>query len=65
MRPSKQLSLCLALAAGLAGCESTRLPSGADTGPRPALVEPVKAVVPTFHIAPAARGQRTLAVDRL
>jgi glucose/arabinose dehydrogenase len=58
MRPAarprlKLLLLGLGLATALSGCESTRLPRGADTGPRPTLAEPVKSVVPTFHIAPA------------
>lgn len=43
-------SLLLALA--LAGCgETTRLPDGADVGPRPTLVEPVHTLVPTAHVA--------------
>ena len=44
----------LLLLAALAGCgESTRLPTGADVGPRPTLAEPVRTVVPTAHVAAA------------
>jgi glucose/arabinose dehydrogenase len=46
------------LAAALCGCaERTRLPAGADVGPRPTLVEPVRTLVPTAHIATAQRWQ--------
>jgi glucose/arabinose dehydrogenase len=48
------LLLSLALTAGLSGCgDSTRLPPGADVGPHPTLVEPVKSLVPTAHVADA------------
>lgn len=49
------MSTGLLLAAGLlTGCsESARLPAGADTGPRPTLVEPVKRLIPTAHVANA------------
>jgi glucose/arabinose dehydrogenase len=52
LRPA--LVAALAAAAALCGCgESARLPSGADVGPHPTLVEPVKRVLPTTHIAPS------------
>ena len=42
-------------AAVLAGCsETTLLPPGADQGPRPTLVAPVRSLIPTVHVAPAA-----------
>ena len=48
------LFAALTVAATLCGCgESTRLPTGADVGPRPTLVEPVQTVLPTANIAPA------------
>jgi len=44
----------LPVAAVLVGCgESTRLPSGADVGPHPTLVEPVSTLLPTTHVADA------------
>jgi glucose/arabinose dehydrogenase len=42
--------LALAL---LAGCDSTRLRAGADTGPTPQLPAPSASLVPTVNIAPA------------
>lgn len=45
--------------------EQSRLPDSSDVGPRPRLVEPVKTLVPTVNIAPAApwpEGQMPTAV---
>lgn len=54
MNATPSSTTLLLAAALLAGCsESARLPSGADTGPRPTLVEPVKRLIPTAHVAPA------------
>ena len=37
-----------------AGCgETSRLPPGADVGPRPTLAQPERTLLPTLHIAPA------------
>lgn len=45
------LALPLAL---LAGCgETSRLPNNADVGPRPALAEPVRTLIPTVNVAEA------------
>jgi len=42
------------LVLALCACgEYSRLPSGADTGPRPQLTEPVSTLLPTFNVAPA------------
>jgi hypothetical protein len=44
----------LSMAVSMTACgETARLPQNADVGPRPTLVEPVKTVVPTAHVAPA------------
>ncbi len=52
--PTPAALLALALTAGLGGCgETSRLPGDADTGPHPTLVEPVKTVIPTAHVATA------------
>jgi glucose/arabinose dehydrogenase len=43
-----------AAAAALAGCaETAKLPPGADMGPNPRLVAPVRSLVPTVHVADA------------
>ncbi|HVV64585.1 MAG TPA: hypothetical protein VHC42_03895, partial [Rhizomicrobium sp.] len=48
------LALAGAVAFGLIGCgERARLPASAGYGPKPALPEPVKTLVPTIDIAPA------------
>ena len=56
-------------AAALTACgESTRLPSNADVGQTPTLVAPVKTLLPTVNIAPAApwpAGQTPLAAPGL
>jgi glucose/arabinose dehydrogenase len=62
-------ALALAGMACLGACgEVTRLPAAADTGPRPQLVEPVHALLPTVNIAPAvgwAPGQQPEAAPGL
>ena len=53
-RRSPGLPALAVLALALAACgESTRLPAGADVGPRPALAEPVRTLIPTAHVAEA------------
>lgn len=49
-----KFALAGAVAFGLIGCgERARLPASAGYGPKPALPEPVKTLVPTIDIAPA------------
>ena len=52
MRPQHLPVLCACLALVACG-EMSRLPSGADTGPDPALPEPNSTLIPTVKIAPA------------
>jgi glucose/arabinose dehydrogenase len=48
----KRRLISLLTLATLAGCgETARLPSQADIGPHPTLVEPVHTVIPTAHVA--------------
>jgi glucose/arabinose dehydrogenase len=50
MRHATPLYLFLAVA--LPGCaETSRLPDQADVGPNPTIVEPVKTLIPTVHVA--------------
>ena len=57
------------LAAALAGCaETSKLPEGADIGPNPQLVQPVKSMIPTVKVADAvgwAPGTTPLAAQGL
>ena len=51
MRPAP---CALLFAAALAGCaETSKLPEGADIGPNPQLVQPVKSLIPTVKVADA------------
>ncbi len=44
---------CLLITLALGACsETTTLPQGADVGPQPTLVEPVKTLIPTANVAP-------------
>ncbi|MDP3606284.1 MAG: PQQ-dependent sugar dehydrogenase, partial [Polaromonas sp.] len=48
------LPLCGLLALGLTACgDTSKLPEGADVGATPTLPAPVRALIPTVHIAPA------------
>ncbi len=48
----------IACAVALTACsESSRLPSNADVGPRPTLVEPVRTALPTVQVATVQRWQ--------
>src|SRR5918995_947100 len=54
MQHSASFSLAVAAAMVLSACaETSRLPSGADTGPNPTLPEPNSTLIPTVNIAPA------------
>jgi glucose/arabinose dehydrogenase len=49
-----QISIALAVTLTLHGrADETKLPPNADFGPNPILVQPVKSLIPTTHIAPA------------
>jgi glucose/arabinose dehydrogenase len=51
---SRSACILFVLLAGLAGCSDTaRLPEAATQGAQPQLPPPVKALIPTVHIAPA------------
>jgi glucose/arabinose dehydrogenase len=50
----KSLLLSLSALAMLAACgETAKLPSGADLGRQPKIVEPVRTLIPTVNVAPA------------
>ncbi|BAL95995.1 PQQ-dependent sugar dehydrogenase [Rubrivivax gelatinosus] len=70
MRPATLARLApLALAAALIGCsETSRLQNGADVGPDPTLVEPVRTMLPTVKVAKAVgwpEGERPVAAPGL
>ncbi len=50
----KTACVCSLLIIGLAACgDVSKLPAGAEVGPRPTLVEPNASLIPTVHVAPA------------
>ena len=50
----KTACVCSLLMIGLAACgDVSKLPAGAEVGPRPTLVEPNASLIPTVHVAPA------------